>query len=194
MEFLILQRVFADFREDGERVALDFSDVSRELDRNLAEQVYPDSSPLRILSTVLQSAANQLAQADEEIAEALNAAAPEFDAGELSEEDVLNLTEAMRVVPDYFEDWVAHDIQVDIAEIITGSVFKDPMAEAERGLVPGAGARATVIRRQRHRIAGAYHALRSHYDSDEFKAARVVGFYGGGAIGLITLLAKILIF
>lgn len=131
----------------------------------------------------MKSGADRFADADEDIARALKPGAEAYEAQTPNKENILLLFEAMRILPDYTEDWLAHDIQTDIVEFVTGRV---PGAPLDTPLIPGPGIRKSVVQRLHHRIAGMRLALRKHYDSDAFKEAKVVGLYIGTPIGLIS--------
>lgn len=119
---------------------------------------------------------------------------------EVAEEDLLVLTDAMRISAEMMDAPTAETTQEDAAEIIEGKIIEADRPRPDDIAASAVQMRQSVLRRQISRMGQQYAALckdsklAKHYDTDTFKVTRVVGGYSSISMRLafaVGILAKL---
>jgi hypothetical protein len=184
------------YRDDPRRVVFDFAEVKRSITDNMEVGEYPKDSAHNVLHSTLTIGVNEICTVEPDLREELERNFPNAPTEPPPQEDVLVLTDAMRVLPALSEELLSRQFGEDIIEVLYGEIVDyENMPDVGSFRPATEVARLSVPRRLASRIAKIYSEVRSrvdliaHCDSDAFKKADVVGTYGG----IVSLLAGLLV-
>ncbi len=184
-EALILRRVFARYRDDPQRVEMDFVDVAGIIARQIEVKEYPDSTDLQALIRALGVAASEICATHPDVAEARERLDAQARIEPPSEADQERLVEALPILRAISSERLGAGFAEDVPELVNDALLP-PSGGAPR--LPPAGPRRIcprkgVARRVAFRVASMAAALNGIVGaiaaSTGYKAVEIVNTISG---------------
>lgn len=154
-EAFVLRRVFDRYRDDPQRVEMDFVDIAALVARHIGSGEYPDSPELQMLVNVLTVAASEIRVAHPDVRETRERLDGQSDIEPLTEAQQETLAAALPVLRAITSAGLGEGLAEDVGELVGARLLPVP-DHAPR--LPAAGLRKmrprkSVVRRLAFRIA-----------------------------------------